>query len=149
MFSNVHRSVNVRKLSCVLAFSEVLLCFSCIFPTSKRAWIQVNACFPMFTVRWTFGKYRVFPCSQEISCIFWDSEFGWIQENACFLAFTVKLMGGKLREFERISSRFLAFPGTEYSGVFQCHRPALFAHSLSQSEQQKQKRLLILKIWFI
>ena len=47
-------------------------------------------------------------------------------------------MGGKLREFERISSRFLAFPGTEYSDVFQCHRPALFAHSLSQSEQQKQ-----------
>ena len=42
-------------------------------------------------------------------------------------------MGGKLREFKRISSRFLAFPGMEYSGVFQCHWPALFAHSLSQS----------------
>ena len=49
MFSYVHRSVNVRKLSCVPAFSEVLLCFSCIFPTSKRARIQVNACFPMLT----------------------------------------------------------------------------------------------------
>ena len=64
---------------------------------------------------------------------------GEFKKNDCFLAFTVQLMGGKLREFERISSCFLAFPGTEYSGVFQCHRPALFAHSLSQSEQQKTR----------
>jgi len=177
MFSSVHRSVNARKLLRVPAFSEVFLCFSRIFPDGKRAWTQENACFPMFTVRWTFGKYRVFLCSQEFSYIFWDSELRWIQENACSLAFTVQLMGGKLHEFQRFPRVFLHFLGRCIRVFFSAHRPALFAHShpvfeilliflqshdllatnvqgtkahsLSQSKQQKQEVLLILKIRFI
>lgn len=85
--------------------------------------------------------------------------------------------GWKIARIPTFSSRFLAFPGTVYSVFFSAHRPALFAHShpvfeilliflqshdllatnvqgtkahsLSQSKQQKQEVLLILKIRFI
>ena len=91
-----------------------------------------------------------------------------------FLGVHRSVNGLKIVRIPTFSSRFLAFPGTVYSGVFSAHRPALLAHShpvfeilliflqshdllvtnvqatkahsLSQSKQQKQKALLILKI---
>ena len=155
--------------------------YSCVFRSFLVFSLTANAgefkktlVFPVFTIRWTLGKHRVFLCLQEFSCIFWDNEFRWIQVNACFLAFTVQLMDWKLCEYQRFPRVFLHFLGrciwvfSERIGRHCTHSHPVFeilliflhdllainvqgtkAHSLSQSKQHKQKALLILKIWFI
>ena len=55
MYSGVHRS---------------FLLFSFVFRDSEFKRIQENACFPMFTVRQTYGNYRVLLRFQEFSCAF-------------------------------------------------------------------------------
>ena len=122
LFSNVHRTMNFRKISCLPVFTGIFLfflgqCFrfnsrKCLFPSIHRS---VN---------------------------------GW-----------------KIAQI----SIFLAFPGTVYSGVFQCLSTGIVrslpptvshdqlatniqrtkAHSLSQSEKQTQIALLILKMIYL
>ena len=110
IFSSVHRSVNVRKILCVPAFT--LRSFLTFSLTANARECKKTLVFPMFTVRWTFGKYRVFLCLQESSCIFWDSEFRWTQVNACFLAINV----------------FISFSCISWDGVFGCFSVRIGRH---------------------
>ena len=93
--------------------------YSCVYWSFLAFSLTANACeckktlvFPMFTVRWTFGKYRVFLCLKEFSCIFWDSEFRWIQVNACFLVINV----------------FISFSCISWDGVFGCFSVRISRH---------------------
>ena len=132
-FSRVHRSMNFWKTSCLPAFTGVLLYF-------LGHWVPVNS------------SKRLFPDVHR------------------------SVNGLKIVRIPTFSSRFLAFPGSVF-GCFRCASAgiarSLFApvrdsfdlfqphdllatnvqgtkaHSLWQSKQQKQKALLMLKIWFI
>ena len=84
---------------------------SCVYRSFLTFSLTANAheckktlVFPMFTVRWTFGKYHAFLCLLESSCIFGDGEFRWIRVNACFLEVNV----------------FISFSCISWDGVFGC-----------------------------
>ena len=109
LFSCIFREWRIQGYSRKRIFSSVHRTFSL---TANARECKKTLVFPMFTFRWTFGKYRVFLCLQESSCIFWDSEFRWIQVNACFLAINI----------------FISFSCISWDGVFGCFSVRIGRH---------------------
>ena len=122
----------------------------------------------MFTV----DDFRKILCLPVFTGVFLYFLGQWVRVNSrkcLFPSIHRSVNGWKIAQISTFASRFLAFRGTVYSGVFQCPltgivrslpptiaQPAgyqysvdLKAYFLSQSEKQTQMALLILKMIYL